>query len=530
MRIAIGLAILLPFAAHASDVTEPTSLIVVGDPQLHSLQGGSVFQASMPAARFEKVAQRFPEQNLLADYVFEELSRRASQLPGGSSNAPVVLLGDGMNEACSGEFDRVEAVLSRVRGQNRIALWAPGNHDVYLAGTVNSRFPGEAIADKLPINRQASSSVPLDVSWWPAASQVSEANAWMAICADEGRSAPINKAQWIRRYADQLGVNLSGTKAVTGEFYYLTGAVEPMSDLSRANFQLIGRWYPPLPVDDESPNEAWFAAWTRPYRSYVVQAVDLDDQHRLVLIDTSVCEQASLNLETNAGTNACIPDEELEDIDRLATTDRRLIFGGHFPLADIGQKDQKRLLRIFNKSGRNWTYISAHTHAPASVTDHGKFGPYGGAADSHRYDFNVGSTTDWPIEAHRFVVDDTERGGEMIATTLDEHWVKYEPPNLVAITELCRHLTAARRLAAIDMSTPLTTWDGGFSFEGQKEILRCERDREAGSRDLAEARKEIARRVASPEEGISYRERLFSIFRGASRAFDSKFSLEELLP
>lgn len=458
------LAAWLPAGAATVPADDPQapSVVVVADPQIHNVAGGDVKQTFLVADWVSRVAQRYPEVNLLAPYVFDELVKRARQLPLGQDTGLVVLLGDGTNASCTGEFDRFGKHLAAIRGKHdeRIVLWAHGNHDSYLMGTTNSYVPTDP--DALALAEMAGSTQPVDKSWWkPLGEPLARRKAWNSVCADGHGSVPMNKGQWIARYLAMFGDGaLVRSSRPVGKEYAIEARGAPGSRLAALDFRVLGRWVPPA----SSRPGLWDLH--RPYRSYIVQAIDVGDSHRLILIDTSVCDDTGWGLSfasKNAGTHACMSQEERDDIATLANaTQRRVIFAGHYPLAKLDASDREKLLAVFNAGNRAWSYMSGHTHAPESWQAEADGVSYAAAEGSTRYDLNVGSTTDWPMEAHRVAFTTTEQG--MIARAAGflaaPRLAGYKPPAKFQGWEICRHLKVAQALADVPTGKPFAgTWN-----------------------------------------------------------------------
>lgn len=514
---AIGFAAAM-FAAigwvQAQEPAASRSLIVVGDPQLHNYQGGHLFQTTALAARASKVAQRYPEMNLLAAYGFDAGVELATALPGGSPGDPVVLLGDATNVACTGEFDRFMSHVERIRGDGRIFLWAHGNHDTYMVGTTNEYPPTQSAFDGEAFERMKQ-PLPPDASYWKAGALTHE-KAWSTACHDGRGGRPMNKGMWLARYLRSFGDDIEVASTAVGEDVYRL-AVTPRAGtrLAARNFQMRGRWY--APPRGLTPIQALY----KTYDSYVVQAIDIGSAHRLILIDTSTCGGASLSLRDNAGMNGCVNEDQIEDIRALADTGRQLVFGGHFPFKELKAPDRARLLAELNRDGRKWTYLSAHTHHCVTRDNRYKAGwiggytPFGPSPDRPRYEINFGSTTDWPMEAHRVVLDASETGaGYVEAGFSTGRKVEYVASPLYTGTEVCRHLDAARQLAE---ATPERIWSRPWKVE-RSDAKRCERDLAAAQAQLDGYVRTIDGKMKDP----SFRDAAFAVLRAASEAFDRR--------
>lgn len=514
---AIGLAVAMFATIGCVQAQEPqasSSLIVVGDPQLHNYQGGHLFQTTALAARASKVAQRYPEMNLLAAYAFDAGVELATALPGGSPDDPIVLLGDATNVACTGEFDRFMSHVERIRRDGRIFLWAHGNHDTYMVGTTNEYPPTRSSFDDKAF-ASMKKPLPPDASYWKVRALTHE-KAWSNACHDGHGSLPMNKGMWLARYFHAFGSDIDVASARIGDdTYRLTVEPRAGTQLASRNFKMRGRWY--APPEGLTPIQALY----KTYDSYVVQAIDVGAVHRLILIDTSTCGGASLTLFDNSGMNGCINNDQIEDIRALSETRRQIVFAGHFPFKELKKADRTRLLAELNRDGRKWTYLSAHTHHRVTQDTRYKAGwiggykPLGPSPDEPRFEINFGSTTDWPMEAHRVILDASERGADYVDGGFAKgRKVEYVASPMYTGTEVCRHLDTARQLAA---ATPEQIWRQPWKVE-RSAIQQCEQNLEAAQLQLDGYTRTIDEKMKEP----SYRDAAFSVLRAASEAFDRK--------
>lgn len=511
----------------AQSMQERSSFVVVGDPQIHSMSGGQILQSSIFSDYFVKVARRTPEENLLAEYSLQGLLSDATAINQADPHAMVVLLGDGMNMGCTGEYDTLDARLNEVRGDGqRIVLWAHGNHDTYLSGTINRIFPSVkgGAGKSHALDEMMASEVPVDTSWWNSSSpRFFGYPAWNNVCWDLSGSLPINKGQWIARYAKSIGIKLVGNKE-RQSVYQLSAQALPSSLLYSKNYSIMGKWFQPL-----SSRYATEDAVNTPYLSYIVQGIDVGAMHRLILIDTSVCRVARLTRNKNAGTNGCIGGSQFQDIEAMVdATDKSVVIGAHFPIGDLSESEQKELLRILNKNNRSWSYLSAHRHesyeAPSAESRQMQ---YANAVGESRYDYTVGSTTDWPMEAHRVFLNDENPGLALVkVSSLAKPSFSYSgySREANAIYELCRHFSVAERLAAIDLSMPAEPeWKGGVLRSEIGEVRKCQRAPKEYAVRLKAARMEIDRRMSN----VEYRERMMMIMRAASWASKNQRTLPD---
>lgn len=490
------------------------SILVIADPQFHNVYGVGVKQMGIPADRLSKVARRSPELNLLAPIVLEDLLK-AAQVESVGPNPPVVLaVGDILNIACSGEFDLFFETVSSSVASDSIILLAHGNHDTYLTGTVNSYVPSD-LDSWLPPSGMACSPVPTDEHWWgPLSAPSGGWKNWKDACYDSGEEeigSPMNKSRWLRRYTNILeshGLELAASKQTEPDRHTITYAARKGSRLGSLNFQAEGVWV--NPIFGTKPSHSDFQ---RSYQSFIVQSVDVADQHRLIIIDTSVIENARGGrryLGTQAGTNARIGAEQFDVIKRMVCDvppEFKLYVSGHFPIDDLSSTERNRLLGILS-SRPGWVYISGHTHGLGELVDWGS-----------GQEINVASTTDWPMEAYRFYFDkevptpSVSRFGQF-----DRPRTSYSPRVSRATSELCRHLPVARELAGLCVT------QGGSEWRTPQEDRDCEpkspKDWQDRAGELRAYRQIIRERyLAEPK----YREAVLSIAAGASfNEFESK--------
>lgn len=478
-------------------------VVFLGDPQLHNMYGSGLFQSGPTADIFVPVARRPPELNILSPYTLETLILRSR----GETNALMVVLGDASNIACSGEISDFHRVVNRAMGGG---LWlaAHGNHDTYMMGTVNSFIP----ADDPDWNAPQVPSAPTNESWWGSA-QTPELNSrlnWRDACyrpAAAGEGSPMNKVRWIASYLEQLErsglVREAGQVAgsSSGDAIALHYSATPGSELGRRNFQARGLYVPP--VFGDRPSRSNF---TRSYRSFIVQGVDLTPKHRLIIIDTSVCEHVRIDLgfpQNNAGSKACIGEEQLGVIRSFvseAPSGSAIVAAGHFPLDYLEDEERDALIEIFS-SRPGWRYMSGHTHRRLSEEDW-----------ETGDEINIGSTTDWPLEAHRFHLPAEGNAGwtrESFYVSQDPR-IGYRPVRTNVTYELCRHLNAAAALAALNPATAGTRW----SSPAPNDCVRTDADWSVKANELHAHLETIRRRYEAEPE---YRALVLEIAAEASR-------------
>lgn len=454
------------FGSQVAAAEQPeVPLLFLADPQVHNAYGTSLKQMFPVSDWVAKVAIRPPEVNLLAPLTLRHALAKGQDALAGSGRLAVVL-GDGTNIGCSGEADAFDAEFANAR-PGLVRLMAHGNHDSYMMGTINSYGPKGP--NTWTPGRMMTADLPVDEAWWnPTGSPERTGTSalgrnWMDACyrpaVGEGAAAgtPMNKVRWLARYASSLaphGLVQANVGTADHEGLVFSGQGAPGSVLAAMNYRSRGVWFRPRP---ETPTRG--EDYARSWNSFVVQAVDFGERHTLVLIDTSVCQNARGGvrfLTSNAGTHACIGKAQFKAIEELmdgVDADRHVVFAGHFPIKDLKRRERRRLAAIMrNHSPSGWTYVSGHTHAALSET------AYSGGVDR-----NIGSTTDWPMESHVFRFD--AASAQVVSrssTVLKDDVVPLDYSlswDLAGrYSELCRHLPAARALAGARPAVYGTPW------------------------------------------------------------------------
>lgn len=499
-----------------------SSVLFFADPQIHNIYGGGVRQTKPEADLAAGVARRHPETNLLARYAMQDLIERGTAQLAPSDPALVVVLGDATNAACTGEFQRFMDSAAKAKGK-RVMLMAHGNHDSFLMGTINY---WQSMRDPARLVPFRDAPFPVDATWWDTMGTPTHqtSSGWRALCYQSAAvdSTPMHKIQWLAKYMDSLtgpdaGLELTQQGSANGRTMF-SGHGKPGSPLAATNFALKGEWIRPDAAGD---------GLQKTYDSFIVQAVDIGTTHRLVLVDTSACASwpAQWYLRRiryaaqNAGVKGCMQERQIDLIRSMVqdsrSSGRHVVFAGHFPLADILSRDKDLLIRLMEEtSGPRWTYLSAHTHDPMDVRTHG----------SGAQEINMGSTTDWPMAAHRI------RFGSTIVPTpvgVPEPIVAYKAsPVFPTGPELCRHVEAAEALRDLDPSLDLDRPGATYTSPGNMTSFRACIDKVDTAWSDYEQRLQMAEaaidaRMADPR----YKQRMLSIMAAASLHESGQFAL-----
>lgn len=507
------------------------AFVTVADPQIHNVYGSSLKQMFGVSDVASKVAVRPPELNILAKYSLESLITRSLKI--GSKSDMVFVLGDATNVACSGEYESFYQSITNSTANN-IWLMAHGNHDSYLMGTTNSYTLHDDIASKQPNDYWppvvSSNGLPADSSLWNKTEQPAGEMNWRDACLQYSASTPMNKISWMAKYIKHIakyGVTVeSQSKLVHDKYNKYKISSRPNSSIAGRPYLLIGEWFEPTFYKQNGqvrlPSESFLL---KPYGSYFVQAYSIDDNTVMVLLDTSVCIHARAGeyfYNENAGTHACIGDSQLEDIKSVIHdpnfSDKDFIFAGHGTLDELSKDEREKLTTLFESAGnsKTWTYISAHTHFPINDREF-----------TSGTEINIGSTTDWPMEAHKFYFDNTSksithRHTQYIDETLfnmdldytNIKYKNYSKPWFGEFFELCRHLNTAKALME---------HNPGDVYESPRPNYQCveESDWNSQSSLLNQYLQQIEKKMIEPE----YRKEMLRIMAVASRDEALSFSI-----
>lgn len=507
-----------------------SSFVVVADPQIHNVYGSSLKQMFGVSDIASKVAVRPPELNILAKYAFESLITKSLEV--GSKADVAFVLGDATNVACSGEYDSFYEAISSAT-TNSVWLMAHGNHDSYLMGTTNGYTLHDDIASKQHNNYWppivSSNGLPTDSSWWNETENPAGEMNWRDACLQPSESTPMNKIRWMAKYIKHLANNGVTVESYSKEEHekYNEYRVKSRLDSSIADrpYLLIGEWFEPTFIEKNGtvrlPSESLLL---KPYGSYFVQAYSIDDKTVMVLLDTSVCINARAGkyfYKENAGTHACIGDSQLEDIKNVIQAPNfakmNFIFAGHGTLDELSKDEREKLITLFESAGNSnkWTYISAHTHFP--INDR-KF--------NSGIEINIGSTTDWPMEAHKLYFDNTSKAITQRHTQyIDESLFKldsnytnikyksYSKPWFGEFFGLCRHINTAKALME---------HKPGNVYKSPKPNYQCvEESNWVSQSDLLN---QYLNKIDNNMANLEYRNEMFRIMAVASREEALSFS------
>lgn len=489
-------------SAAASDV--PLA-VLVADPQIHNPYGRAIRSASPLADVAAKTALRPPVLNLLAPLALESLveaSRRRAP------SAPVLVLGDTLNIACTGEWATFAASMNSATA-GTVWLTIHGNHDSFMLGNENrySR-PDESICGRQP-RGQGEELPSCDATWcdpnmyalWSPqdcsnfayneseCGNISEYG-WAGVCATPTNdSAPMSKLSWIASYLHHLkslGAMVPGPELNDS---FVGFEANEGTDLNELAFR--GALYTAFSTQDH--REQW--------KSFIVQSF-INNRVRFVLIDTSVggapfgqlrrpASGGLRDLQSGnaAGNNGQVGALQLEAIEYLLSFDQEEAVGtvivGHVPLHKLHDGDE--LLDLVSRQ-RNTVYISAHTHAATSSHTYSRGSNANSATDNHIHEINIGSTTDTPMESSVLSISERSEyhiqhdylvGSESIIDCPDIRYTSNS--NSQITTQACTHLRSARMLSGIAQSrVPPPRWSEATSqqcsqsrsLQAAQEILR----------------------------------------------------------
>jgi len=347
----------------ADEATYSRRVVLVADNQLHNLFADPVpLRRSAAADRLVPVAIRPTQLDFFGSELLEWALDRTSK-------TPAVHLGDGCNLACVGEFVRFVWHMRRAR-----AGWvmAPGNHDGYFFGNEHADESGTA---------------------------------WQAACRHI--TPPLLKDRFVRLYVAAL---LLQRNVVPPSFRLELGLdpeppPEPTWSELEGRLRGLGARLPPALSWRKTGSErgllsaiAWRIDSERPWRSFVVQEIDLSEDFpaRGLLLDT--CQYRSAPsliplgfLGVNSGLNGEILEDQAEAAEGWTGREPGAAWAlmGHHPYDALTSRGRRAVDGLRARAGGG-VFVSAHTHA-GSYRLHG-------SGEATWIELNVGSILDWPIE------------------------------------------------------------------------------------------------------------------------------------
>lgn len=338
-------------------------VLLVADNQLNHLYGDPVWLRNELFDHVVSVTIRPVQQDLFGQDILKWVLEYYGK------HIPIVHLGDGTNMACMGEFESFCEIMNTAR---QPWVMVPGNHDAYLLGNLHY----------------------LEEDWWK--------NACMRA------KGPMTKDRFVKEYLRHL-------KNQHEDFgKYLD------------NHPDQGEWQSSGDISTFLRAVAWKIDKEKPYRSYVLQKLDLrrsdsDLPVYAILMDSAQYKNApTLVPEPPISYNTGLSGSMLSDQTAVAeqwlkndpTGEKLTILIVHHPYAKLIESARSVIDRFRGKY-RIPLYISGHTH-------HGQYFVRGG--DNGWLELNVGSIVDWPIEFRTFEIQQ----------------IKSDPDNLLFRTPLFR--------------------------------------------------------------------------------------------
>lgn len=337
------------------------NVVLVADNQLNHLYGEPIWMRTQLVTQFVRVSIRPVQQDLFGQGILRWVMDTYG------SRRPVIHLGDAANMGCVGEFDRFVEIMAATDDQPW--LMAPGNHDAYLMGNLET---------------------PTDD--WDSACQRAD-----------GR---LTKDMLVSRYLQHLRQQHDDFR---GAFADLPASGEWRSDAAPGSTLLRA--------------VAWSVDAANPHRSFVLQEVDLglppppgeDTEQRRVsayLIDSSQFAQPPVLLGgINAGLKGDLQQDQIDVLSRwmsAASGGAISVLMSHHPFGTLvdGSRNAVDNLR---KQHDVPLYVSAHTH-------NGQYFVRGGSEGW--LELNVGSIVDYPIEIRFFSIHEAGDGRLLIRTPL----------------------------------------------------------------------------------------------------------------
>ncbi len=342
----------IPFAQPQNAPPITGKVLILADNQLNYLFGNPVWSISAATDKISRVALRPVEQDMYSPLVLETVLRNLK-------DRFVIHLGDATNTACSEEYDRFTAMMTKTRAGSSRWVMAPGNHDAYLFGVTQD-------------------------------TTVNQKN-WKAACRDGG--VPLTKDLLVTKYLEQLRRQFPGFDRY-------------LESKHGGRIPAEGMW----PDNPENRGDGFLAAiaWkistdqNEQNRSFVVQEINLTRKGMTprisaILLDTTQYSSPPVTIPVfgvNAGLSGSILKDQMAHVERWAArpsdAGKRQILMGHHPYATLSSSSRE-LVDTIRARYRVDLYFSAHTHFGKAIVNEQQNG-------SNWLEINVGSITDWPIE------------------------------------------------------------------------------------------------------------------------------------
>ncbi len=343
-------------------------IMILADEQVHYLYGKPGWLRTELTNQLVSTAIRPVQLDFFGRYLLEWMVDQTKP------DVPLVFLGDALDFSCAQEWEIFKASIQGTRGARTWAL-TPGNHDGFYFGNYQ---PADKRGWADACTSGDAPGTPMD--------KAAFVEAYLRAVADEADPG----AQQIKRSLEAPGPRQGSWD---GSWEYAgAGAARPF-------FRAI----------------AWHVDHAAPWRSFVVQEVDLTlpgSPRRVtaVLLDTSSYEDPPSLLPTsNAGLHGDVPPAERAWVERWLARDHAEgaspLLMGHHTFNGLSAPARAALDALRRKDAVP-LWISAHTHLGQWFVhpDEGAGWP----------ELNVGSTLDYPPEYRLFNLSRSR--GKLLAT------------------------------------------------------------------------------------------------------------------
>ncbi len=327
-------------------------VLLVADNQLHHLYGGPLWIRSEFTTQLVSVAIRPLQQDFFGHSVLTWILKNFAK----EGLTPVIHLGDAMDVGCSGEFDRFVEIMTEALATGSVNnppqpwVMAPGNHDAFLLGNTHEGM-----------------------------------STWQEACKRGGQ--PLTKDLFVERYLKALIDQPANS-----------GLRESVAWPPPAR----GSWQSEQQGEDFLVAVSWNVDKERPYRSHIVQLVNLslppppDGEAPppvfAVIFDSSQYNNRPILLPSfNAGVNGNMMPDQIATVEAWLSQgpEKRLNFlMSHHPYSTLYEGAQQAV-DDFRRRYKIPLYNSAHTHRGEWMLNQ---------SDNTWLELNLGSALDWPIE------------------------------------------------------------------------------------------------------------------------------------
>ncbi len=363
MKIFLMFFLLIQFSLYAEvtlkesqEVSNPLDIIFMADTQIHNILAPPHFYRNLFIDNLLEITIRPPHLDLFSPDILKWTLLKYGE------DKKVVFLGDALNIACKNEWTKFRQSMDQFNLHSGWVM-APGNHDSFFYGNTNGSRSNERGVSK---------------KWWAKAcmegldqeipkrikdvvlAKDDFVRSYLEVLYDQNKADfPMEKKEIICKAHKDIN-KLPYEKAILLNDCEWTSANED---------SFLQKVFYSLPESDDIRYS---------YKSLIIQEINLDQDLKGILMDTSDYEGAPtlligalnngserrISRSLNAGIKGSLQKRQIDVIQKWITGKNKTFFllMGHHPLEALSEKSLK-LLAELKKNHPNLAYVSAHTHS-----------------------------------------------------------------------------------------------------------------------------------------------------------------------